>query len=130
MNDHWTCSVYWALPRSQLMSYSPEHTANCSAGSLVCFASEPCDQPEAWQLLVTGGYCSVKKSHTALGCPDGSYHTMVDAVFQNCLEIFYFMTTAISYQCNHTQETDVLSRFHTLELVWKEGALRLLNHYY
>lgn len=69
-------------------SYCPirlNTTTNCSAGSLVCFASEPCDQPEAWQLLVTGGYCSVEKSQTALGCPGGSYHTMVDAVFQNCL---------------------------------------------
>ena len=59
-------------------------TTDCSAGSLVCFASEPCDKSEAWQLLVTGGYFSVK-SQTALGCPDGSYHTMVDAVFQNRL---------------------------------------------
>ena len=83
-------------------SYCPtclNTTTNCSIGSLLCFVSEPCDQPEAWQLVVTGGYSSVKKSQTAHGCPGGSYHTMLDAVFQNCLSIFYFMTMVFSYQC-------------------------------
>ena len=50
-------------------------------------------------MVVTGGYSSVKKSQTAHGCPGGSYHTMLDAVFQNCLSIFYFMTMVFSYQC-------------------------------